>query len=637
MPTPKKMFVSSQSMNKIISRNFQFRKFILGIGLTLVSLVTSAQESTIPLGTNPVLIEASKAIKNTSAISRSLAIDDTLILPFVDDFSRPNMYPFDGLWLDSSVFINTNYPDNPFTIGVATFDGLNQHGLPHNPAATQDSVGDNLTSRPIDLGVLSGDTSVWMSFFYQPQGLGDVPETRDSLVLQFRDTGGVWNNVWALQGKADTVFQRANIHLLDAKYFYRGFQFRFYNIATINGNRDHWNLDYVMLLNGSSANSLINDNAFVYPQTTLLNEFTSMPYPHYKSLGAQIPAAMKSTLPDSIYTLDYGVTSITPELTISQYGSVLNSITTGVPITTNGSHTYTPFSHPVSTFSFPVQSLDSVDFQIKAFYPFTGAFSNRFNDTSYFTQNLKNYYAYDDGTAELGYGITGNTDVEIAYKFDVKMRDTLVGAHIYFNPVGIDVSNTLFQLVAWSAIDVNTNSDTRIRTTYDLKPGTNDSINGFKTFIFDTAIVVDPGVVYIGIEQNEPAVQYGIGLDRNTDSRSKMFYHIDGFWNQSNVKGSWMIRPIFGARYPFTIGVDEVNNNFEFNLYPNPATDEITIQLPFEKKSDYQIINLIGEIIQEGNLTNSKTISVETISSGIYFVRITNENNFSSIKKFVIN
>ena len=55
-----------------------------------------------------------------------------------------------------------------------------------------------------------------MSFFYQPQGLGDVPETRDSLVLQFRDTGGVWNNVWALQGKADTAFQRANIHVLDA-------------------------------------------------------------------------------------------------------------------------------------------------------------------------------------------------------------------------------------------------------------------------------------------------------------------------------------------------------------------------------------------------------------------------------------
>ncbi|MBP6532782.1 MAG: hypothetical protein KA285_05830, partial [Bacteroidia bacterium] len=294
-------------MNKIISHNFHFRKFILGIVLSLVSFVTSAQESTIPLGTNPVLIEASKAIKNSSAISRSSAIDDTLILPFVDDFSRPGVYPFDSLWMDSSVFINTNYGDLPTTIGVATFDGLNQHGLPHNPAATQDSIGDNLTSRPIDLGVLSGDTSIWMSFFYQPQGLGDVPETRDSLVLQFRDTGGVWNNVWALQGKADTAFQRANIHVLDAKYFYRGFQFRFYNIATVNGNRDHWNLDYVILRRFGAPNDSILDNALIYPQKSLLTEFTAMPYPHYKSLGAQIPAAMKTDLTDTMYTINYGI------------------------------------------------------------------------------------------------------------------------------------------------------------------------------------------------------------------------------------------------------------------------------------------------------------------------------------------
>ena len=630
------MFVSSRSMNKIISHNFHFRKFILGIVLILAGLITSAQESTIPLGTNPVLIEASKAIKNSSAISRSSAIDDTLILPFVDDFSRPGVYPFDSLWMDSSVFINTNYGDLPTTIGVATFDGLNQHGLPHNPAATQDSVGDNLTSRPIDLGVLSGDTSIWMSFFYQPQGLGDVPETRDSLVLQFRDTGGVWNNVWALQGKADTAFQRANIHVLDAKYFYRGFQFRFYNIATVNGNRDHWNLDYVILRRFGAPNDSILDNALVYPQKSLLTEFTAMPYPHYKSLGAQIPAAMKTDLTDTMYTINYGISSILPTIEINQNGSVLFSANAG-SISTGGSLTYTGYPIPLNGFTYPVLGFDSTEFQVKSFYTFTGSQSNLHNDTSYFTQTFKNYYAYDDGTAEVGYGITGNTDVELAYKFDVKMRDTLVGAQIYFNPVGIDVSNTLFQLVAWSALDVNSNTDTRIRTTYDLKPGINDSINGFKTFIFDTAIVVNQGEIFIGIEQNEPTVQYGIGLDKNTDSRSKMFYHIDGFWNQSNVKGSWMIRPIFGARYPFTIGVDEVNNNFEFNLYPNPATDEITIQLPFEKKSKYQIINLVGEIIQEGDMTNSKTISVETISSGIYFIRITNENNFSSIKKFVIN
>lgn len=635
MLRPEKMFVPSRGMNKSNSRNLHFRTFLIVFGFTLVSLYTSAQESIIPLGSNPILIEAAKSSVNSNPINRRASVVDTLILPFIDDFSRPGIYPYARLWMDSSVFINTNYGDLPVTIGVATFDGLTQHGVPYNPASTADSVADFLTSLPIDLAVHSGDTSIWLSFFYQPQGLGDVPETRDSLVLQFKDTGGVWNNIWALQGKSDTAFQRANIHLLDAKYFFRGFQFRFYNIATINGNRDHWNLDYVILRQFGAPNDSILDNALVYPQTTLLNEFTAMPYSHYKSLGIQIPAAMKTELNDTIYDINYGPTSYFPEMEISQNGSVLFNGNTG-SISSSSSRSYIPYSIPLGGFTYPVQGIDSTDFLVKSFFSQSGFQSNVNNDTSYFTQHFHSYYAYDDGSAEVGYGVTGNTDVELAYKFDVKMRDTLVGAQIYFNPVGVDVTNMLFQLVAWNAVDVSTNTDSRIHTTYDLKPGTNDSINGFKTFVFDSLIIVDPGVVYIGIEQNEPTVQYGIGLDRNTDSRSKMYYHVDGFWRQSNVKGSWMIRPIFG-KHISTIDVNEVSANFDFNLYPNPASNQLTITLPFEKKSKLQIVNVVGEIVAEENITGTKTISVENIASGIYFARIISDNNFSSVKKFVID
>ncbi len=622
-------------MNKIVNRNLRFLVSFVVMLLFAATLKVSGQEQILPLGTNPVLLNAAKAQKENPAAFRTTAVYDTLILPFVDDFSRPGIYPFDSLWLDSNVFINTNYADLPITIGVATFDGLNQYGLPHNPAASVDSVGDNLTSRPIDLGVLAGDTSIWLSFFYQPQGLGDVPENGDSLVLQMRDTGGVWNNIWALPGKSDTVFQRANIHILDAKYFYRGFQFRFYNIATINGNRDHWNLDYVILRKDGAPNDSILDRALVYPQTTILNEFTAMPYPHYKSLGTQILAAMKSTMNDTLYNINYGNASFEPKIDIFQNGT--NIFTGSALVQPTASLTFTPYTIPLTNFSYPVQSTDSIDFLIKSYISIGGFASNTNNDTSYFTQHFHNYYAYDDGSAEVAYGLTGNLDVEMAYKFDVKMQDTLVGAQIYFNPVGVDVTNKLFQLVAWSSVDVGSNSDVRIRTTYDLKPGTNDSINGFKTFVFDTVLIVNPGTLFIGIEQNEPATQYGIGLDRNTDSRSKMFYHLDGFWHQSNVKGSWMIRPIFGKHISL-VGIDEVaQNNFDFSVYPNPATNKITIELPFDKKSRYQILNLIGEVINEDAITSIKTISVDDISSGIYFVRIINENNFSSVKKIVIN
>jgi len=84
-------------------------------------------------------------------------------------------------------------------------------------------------------------------FLYQPGGLGDEPESPDSLGLEFKDSLNEWHHIWSVPGRPDTAFQRVNFHVNDTNYLYAGFQFRFYNYATVNGNRDHWNLDYVIL------------------------------------------------------------------------------------------------------------------------------------------------------------------------------------------------------------------------------------------------------------------------------------------------------------------------------------------------------------------------------------------------------
>ena len=622
-------------MNSLKTPGKSYYYWLTSLIITLLFQNSYAQETMIPLGVNPILMNAAKMERLNPAIARTAAVNDTLILPFIDDFSKPGIYPDSNLWLDKNVFINTNYGDLPVTIGVATFDGLNQNGTPHFPTYVIDTVADVLTSKPIDLGAVAGDTSVWMSFFYQPQGLGDVPETADSLVLQFKDTAGIWSNVWALQGKPDTSFKRANIHLLDAKYFFRGFQFRFYNIATVNGNRDHWNIDYVILKRFAAPNDSILDNALIYPQTSLLTEFTAMPYSHYKSLGIQIPAAVKTSLNDTIHDINYGGTSYSPQIDISQNGASIFNGNTGT-ISSASSNSYVPYAIPLGGFTFPVQASDSADFLVKSYFTNTGAPSNRDNDTSYFTQHFHNYYAYDDGTAEVAYGLTGNTDLALAYKFDVKMRDTLVGMQIYFNPVGVDVTNKLFSLTVWSSIDVTGNSAVKLYSRIDQKPGVNDSINGFKSYTFDTLLIVNAGTIYVGINQSEPATQYGVGLDRNTDSRGKMFYHLDGYWRQSSIKGSWMMRPIFGKKI-MVIGVDELTtNNFDFEVFPNPAKNYLTVRLPFQKTVQMQVLDLVGKVLIDKKIEGENTISTENLTSGMYLLRIISPNNFSSVKKFII-
>jgi hypothetical protein len=611
------------------------RKSPVLIFISVLLILTSAfsQEVIIPLNVNTTLFNQKRG---SSLFLRNFVLTDTINLPFIDDFSRPGVDPFDSLWLDSSgVYINSNFSDKPYTIGIATFDGLNQFGNPYNPGSSQDSIADVLTSRPINLVVPPGDTTVWLSFFYQPQGLGDAPETGDSLILQFKDTGNVWNTIWEVDGRNDTDWQRVNIRITDLKFLFKGFQFRFYNIATVNGNRDDWNLDYVILRANTVENGSISDNALIRPQLSLLSEFTSMPYSHYKTMGV---AAMKSSVDDTIYNIDYGNASYTAGAAIFQNGIQLTS--GSQVVSTPVSQVFIPYNIPLNSFFFPSQSTDSADFLVKSYFSETGLNSNRFNDSSFLVQHFYNYYSYDDGSAEVGYGITGNVDVSMAYKFDVKVSDTLRGVQIYFNPTGVDVTNKLFQLTVWSNVDVGNNQSVELYRMINQKPDTFEGINGFKTYLFDTILVVGPGNIWVGIIQNEPQTLYGVGLDRNTDSRNKMYYHFDGNWYQSAIKGSWMIRPLFGKRISLVNINEPENDDFTFSLYPNPAQNYFQLNVDDKKGKTYtcQVFDCLGKLLLTEKITTSGKIGINDLSSGIYCVRLTpmDGSSGSRVQKLIV-
>ncbi|MEZ4916283.1 MAG: hypothetical protein R2836_04790 [Chitinophagales bacterium] len=55
-----------------------------------------------------------------------------------------------------------------------------------------------MTSKPIDLSGLHNDSLVYLSFFVQAEGLGDMPNINDSLVLEFKNEyEDQWINVWS--------------------------------------------------------------------------------------------------------------------------------------------------------------------------------------------------------------------------------------------------------------------------------------------------------------------------------------------------------------------------------------------------------------------------------------------------------
>lgn len=597
-----------------------------------------AQEIEFPLSNNPVI--KAYVARNTSVQPSGMKRSSSALpLPFQDDFSYPGIYPDQQLWADSDAFVNGTFCDNPITIGVATLDGINKLGNPYdsNYVSTQSVVCDHLTSQPIDLSGYSDADNVYLGFFYQPQGLGDEPEDNDSLVLEFYSFNGTdsgWVHIWVEGGRPDSAFQEVRIKLDNPDYFWGGFQFRFYNYATPNGNRDHWNLDYISLRANESAVQQLFDISFVHPVTSYLSEYTAMPYSHYKEEVSRGNNAVKGSVADTVrsYYIPGGgasaavVFEITDKDGISQFNqqdahsSILefanDAFQVGLPANV-----------------FPATIADFADFQVRHML----STSNSGSDTSYFTQHFYNYYAYDDGSAESATGVHVAYS-KYAYKFDVKKADSLLGIQIYFNPWGKNVHQDLFSLCLWSDINVQNNTETLVSQTIDKKPANNDSINGFVDYFFDAPLSVDSGINYIGIVQSSQT-EIGLGVDHNTDSHDKMFLNFNNQWYNSTITGSWMMRPIFGKM--LTIGVNEVAQaGFEADVFPNPAGDRIYVKGEWPAQTSVIFIsNMLGETVRTvpaaaGGVT---VINTSDLDAGVYVVRVmSGARVFSAVKKVVV-
>jgi hypothetical protein len=76
--------------------------------------------------------------------------------------------------------------------------------------------------------------------------------------------------------------------------------------------------------------------------------------------------------------------------------------------------------------------------------------------------------------------------------------------------------------------------------------------------------------------------------------------------------------------------------NTDFNLYPNPVSNQLTLQLKDEiTESQLAIIDLQGrEVLTRNLFSNNETIDVTLLKPGIYFVRITYDDQVLN-KKFV--
>lgn len=181
------------------------------------------------------------AFDNESPVNESdptITLGTPLSLPLSEQFTVPGP-PNPGIWLSSGVDVNdraVDPPSPPYT--------LNLNSSP--------SGEDIVDLKPIDLSAMQG-TGIQFSYFYQPQGSGNAPETGDSLRVYFKNDQGNWALVQSYPGTTVQPFAEEVVDIESApngggSYFHGQFQIRFRSTGGASTfPNDDWFIDDVQL------------------------------------------------------------------------------------------------------------------------------------------------------------------------------------------------------------------------------------------------------------------------------------------------------------------------------------------------------------------------------------------------------
>lgn len=578
-----------------------------------------------------------------------------LELPFFDDFSNYDGLPDTKRWLTYDAFVNKDYAPEPPTVGMVTLDALNANGDLYPHASTNVFTADTLASQIVRLDSLTGvsrrkiqpSDSVILSFYYLPGGwygnmwerVGDSPSEQDSLFLElYSSIDSCWVVAWATGGfDADTSrlasrwpWKYVSVKIDDIRFFTDRFQFRFRNYASLDvnpkngiaGNCDHWNIDYIYLnYNRTVADSIFRDVAFVEKAPSMLANYRAMPALQFQPSDMASALEMKmvnrynQTLASNYSYTVYNAA----DQEIGSYSGGYENIAPFFP--TGHYQDMTVHSAPPVNFSFPAMTSPTEYRVVHVLREGVGGDNHTCNDTIEFRQVFSNYYAYDDGVPENGYGLTATGNrVWLAVRFDMNTEDTLTAFDMFFNRTrGGENEDIRFQLCVWDC--------------HNGKPGTllykdeaklNPEFEGFNKFhryALSQPLVVEDSL-FIGFEQLSTDF-INLGFDRSNDSRERIYYRAGNEWMQSILRGSVMMRPVFGSAA--LTSFDEIQP-LTLSVYPNPANDILFINITDDSETLWMTLyDMQGRIVRRCPYTHS--LSTAELPCGLYLLRINDSNN----------
>ncbi|MBQ6772005.1 MAG: T9SS type A sorting domain-containing protein [Bacteroidales bacterium] len=483
------------------------------------------------------------------------------------------------------------------------------------------------------------------------QTQGQIAIPCDSVFTTVADT--VWTHVWSVPGQRLSEFVAENhgqyfkqvmVPIHDVKYFTDHFYFRFYNYASIvnsslpssRGNEDIWNIDFVYLdLNRSVSDTAYSKIAFSGRRPSFLNRYQAMPYRQYR---VNPNAAVRESLAIDIANLDNVPHEANYCYTVRQIGGNQHytrfvDATVVNPYLESG-YLECPESgeSPACPFVGELFALnmwyDSVSYEIKHFV-YDSTFAPPLVDSMVYRQGFYNYYAYDDGIPEMGYGVEP-ANGRFAVRFEMAEYDTIQGVQLLFNHTLNDANNKYFDIAIWK--DENGRPGDEVYRLSGQRPQWGDQAYQFQYYRFDQPVMLS-GSFYIGLVQQGNGL-INIGFDASIDNSQYNFYNVNGSWQPSEMHGTLMIRPVVGPSY--YIGVEEFESaKPSVQLYPNPVGNTLNINVQDNTEIVKTCIcDLMGRRLFQGAFEPS--VSVADLVEGMYFIRFTTAEGQIITQKFII-
>ena len=568
-------------------------------------------------------------------------------LPFFDDFSYRGPRPDPRLWQEDAVYVNDAYGVRAPSYGVATFDGVDGGGRDYGEGI-QDI--DQLTTAPMDLTGVAAANRVFVKYYLQTGGRGLAPEEEDRFITQFKRRDGAWVNQRSVSGsaisKSDTVFKYHALPVEGEDFRHRDFQVRFLMRANAAGSNDSWQLDYVRVEQAQDTSRVFRDIALAARPPSPLQPYSLVPYTQFR----ERPELLRERLPVELWNHFGESNNVSRSRVVAEDSFGIELLSAGLltgaqfNLPTGFSRINNPIpADPLGSYKQAASGISAeqarrltLSYQLGIDQDQSRLEAVRRNDTASTTIRIKDEYAYDDGTAEIGL-VAGGIGEQIVVRYTAFVADSLRGLRFAFpNLSPADAGQQLINLRVFVGDDflkerksVPTYEQTFVRPYFLSTVG--DTVQGLTSYQFldadalPVAVAIPPGNFYVGWQQGSDVSRpVQVGVDLNNDNVGAIFTEFGTGWKAlpsvlKRFSGSLMVRPAFGPiRNSSAVREAGVHR---FAVYPNPTYGRINLRLDdaHVTPARYEVFDAVGRVVTRGAFDTQLDLA---LGAGVYVLRL---------------